>query len=99
MTGGATGAYAGVRGDVPGSMPEDGLIPPANSVQGAALRARLGRLRYALLDETNALARSHRLTGGDDAPHDGPGQCPVTDLDVQTLRRALVVLERVIKSK
>lgn len=100
-TGGASGALRGARGDVPGSLPDDGLWPASNSVQGAVVRARLGRLRYALVDEMTALARLHRAHPEDALEgHLGTQEgCPVTDLDLVVLRQACTVLERVIQSK
>ena len=87
----ATEPYADrgrVRGDVPGSGCADGVLPEAQSVEGAVLAARLGRLRYALVDETTMLARVLREQGEVE---------PVHQVDVEALRRAAVVLERVIQ--
>lgn len=92
MTGGAmTEPYADrsrVRGDVAGSGCADGALPEAQSVEGAVLAARLGRLRYALVDETAMLTRVLRAQGEVE---------PVHQVDVEALRRAAVVLERVVQ--
>lgn len=100
MSGAIPGVSGGARarGDQPGSLNGDWSWPGANSVEGAVVRARLARLRWALVDEVTMLGQVHRAMGGENAPHDAAGCCPATDLDIETLRRACRVLERLIQS-